>query len=428
MATSSSSRCRVRSALPDVYLGRFSTGPKNSLADVPGVLCHTQSIVEPANSSHGAVNTGVTTILPRADFFHNACYSGIFRLNGSGELTGSHWIEETGLLHSPIILTNSFSVGAIYSGIYEHCIQQYRNKENGEADWFMLPVVGETYDGHLNDVSAMAVKPGHIGQGISNASADPVPEGNTGGGTGMICHYFRAALGPPAASSRLPIFPPPHPPPPPLPTTPPRSAPQNFRLAGAPIGRLLEQETQAAAHKQPESPQQQQQQQQAQERLSSIAAHKDKKDGSIIIILATDAPLHPLQLQRLAKRASLGLARVGGNAHNPSGDIFLAFSTANEIPVQTVTAGGADVDPWKPRELGVRVVDDQTINSLFEATADAVEEAILNALCMAESMTGLGARSIEALPLERVKELMKKYLQLLRLVVVVLVIPEAFCV
>ncbi|KAK7539743.1 peptidase family T4 protein [Phyllosticta citribraziliensis] len=423
MATSSSSRCRVRSALPDVYLGRFSTGPKNSLTDVPGVLCHTQSLVEPANPSHGAVNTGVTTILPRADFFHNACYSGIFRLNGSGELTGSHWIEETGLLHSPIILTNSFSVGAAYSGIYEYCIQQYRNKENGEADWFMLPVVGETYDGHLNDVSAMAVKPGHIVQGISNASADPVPEGNTGGGTGMICHYFKGGTGSSSRiitgadlSSSAPAS---------------TSAPHNsaeerptteytlgvlvqanygkmrdFRLAGAPIGRLLEQEAQAAAHKQPESPQQQQ----AQERLASIAAHKDKKDGSIIIILATDAPLHPLQLQRLAKRASLGLARVGGNAHNPSGDIFLAFSTANEIPVQTVTAGGADVDPWKPRELGVRVVDDQTINSLFEATADAVEEAILNALCMAESMTGLAGRSIEALPLERVKELMEKYL------------------
>lgn len=182
--------------------------------------------------------------------------------------------------------------------------------------------------------------------------------------------------------------------------------------SGAPIGRLLVQEAQAAAvaaHEQPESPSQQAQERAA--NLSSIAAHKDKKDGSIIIIiLATDAPLHPLQLQRLAKRASLGLARVGGNAHNPSGDIFLAFSTANEIPDQTVTAGSTKVDPWKPRELGVRVVDDQTINSLFEATADAVEEAILNALCMGESMTGLGERRVEALPLERVRQLMKKYL------------------
>ncbi|KAK7521405.1 peptidase family S58 [Phyllosticta citriasiana] len=421
MTTSSSPRCRVRSALPDLYLGRFSPGPKNSLTDVPGVLCHAQSIFESANSAHGPVNTGVTTILPRADFFHQACYSGIFRLNGSGELTGSHWIGETGLLHSPIVLTNSFSVGAAYQGIYEYCIQHYRNKENGEADWFMLPVVGETYDGILNDVSAMAVKPDHIVQGISNASADPVPEGNTGGGTGMIAHWFKGGTGTSSriitaadlASSASASTSAPH-----------NSAEgptasytlgvlvqanygrmRDFRIAGAPIGRLLEEEAQAAAHKQPESspsPQDQAQKGRA-ANLSTIAAHKDKKDGSIIIILATDAPLHPLQLQRLAKRASLGLARVSGNAHNPSGDIFLAFSTANEIPVQTAT------DPWMPRELGVRVVDDQTINPLFEATADAVEEAILNALCMAESMTGLGGRSVEALPLERVKELMKKY-------------------
>ncbi|KAK7518450.1 peptidase family T4 protein [Phyllosticta citriasiana] len=360
MTTSSSPRCRVRSALPDLYLGRFSPGPKNSLTDVPGVLCHAQSIFESANSAHGPVNTGVTTILPRADFFHQACYSGIFRLNGSGELTGSHWIGETGLLHSPIVLTNSFSVGAAYQGIYEYCIQHYRNKENGEADWFMLPVVGETQ------------APDHIVQGISNASADPVPEGNTGGGTGMIAHWFKG--GAPQRPTPLGVL-----------VQANYGRMRDFRIAGAPIGRLLEEEAQAAAHKQPESspsPQDQAQKGRA-ANLSTIAAHKDQKAGSIILILATDAPLHPCQLQRLAKRASLGLARVSGNAHNPSGDIFLAFSTANEIPVQTAT------DPWMPRELGVRVVDDQTINPLFEATADAVEEAILNALCMAESMTGL---------------------------------------
>ncbi|KAK8188268.1 peptidase family S58-domain-containing protein [Phyllosticta capitalensis] len=419
MVASSSPRCRVRSALPNLHYGRFSPGPKNSLTDVPGVLCHTQSIIEPATSSHGPINTGVTTILPRADFFHKACYSGIFRLNGSGELTGSHWIEETGLLHSPIILTNSFSVGAAYQGIYEYCIKHYRNEENGEADWFMLPVVGETYDGILNHVSALAVKPDHIVHGITNASADPVPEGNTGGGTGMICHYFKGGTGTSSRIITADLS---------CSASASTSAPHNsaecptytlgvlvqanygrmrdFRIGGAPIGRLLEEEAQAAAHKQPELPEAQQHAAD----LSTIAAQKDKKDGSIIIILATDAPLHPLQLQRLAKRAALGLARVGGNAHNPSGDIFLAFSTANEIPVQTVTAGGAAVDPWKPRELGIRVVDDQTINSLFEATADAVEEAILNAVCMAESMTGLGGRTANALPLERTKELMQKYL------------------
>jgi len=143
---------------------------------------------------------------------------------------------------------------------------------------------------------------------------------------------------------------------------------------------------------------------------AQINAAKDKKDGSIIVIIATDAPLHPLQLQRLAKRATVGLARVGGVGHNPSGDIFLAFSTGNEIPVQTVGADHRDVDPWKPAAMSVDMIDDNTINSLFEAAADSVEESIYNAVCMAENMTGFQDRVAHGLPLERVKELMQKYL------------------
>ena len=179
-------RRRIRDLLPKLHLGRFQPGPLNSFTDVPGVLVHTESIHLPATDKTGAVNTGVTTILPRKDFFHNACYSGLFRFNGSGEMTGSHWIEETGLLHSPIILTNSFAVGAAYQGIYEYGIREYCD-DKGRVDWFMLPVVGETFDGYLNDISQFAVKPQHVVQGIERATSDPVPEGNTGGGTGMIC-------------------------------------------------------------------------------------------------------------------------------------------------------------------------------------------------------------------------------------------------
>lgn len=403
--SSTTPRCRVRTLLPNLYLGRFQPGPKNSLTDVEGVLCHVQSIIEPANDKHGPINTGVTTILPRADFFNHACYAGMFRLNGSGEFTGSHWIDETGLLHSPIILTNSFSVGAAYQGIYEYCIPRHQ-AAGGEIDWFLLPVVGETFDGILNDIGALKVQPAHIVRGIESVSADAVPEGNTGGGTGMICHWFKGGTG---SSSRV------------VPADPAASKKEytvgvlvqanygrmrDFTLKGAPIGRLIEEEAKRAASENPADAA-------AKERVEAIAdieASKNKKDGSIIIVLATDAPLHPLQLQRLAKRCSLGLARVGGNAHNPSGDIFLAFSTAGHIPVQTVTAGGATVDPWKPKPLTVEVLDDQTINALFEATADAVEEAILNALCMAETMTGVRGTTVEALPLEKVKRFMAKYM------------------
>ncbi|KAJ7660260.1 peptidase family T4 protein [Mycena polygramma] len=401
----SSPRCRLREFLPNLYLGRFQPGPKNSITDVDGVLCHTESIILPPSSAHGPVNTGVTTILPRADFFNQACYAGTFRLNGSGEFTGSHWIAETGLLHSPVVLTNSFSVGAAYQGIYEYCIPRHRNAQ-GEIDWFLLPVVGETFDGTMNDISALKVQPSHIVRGIEQANADAVPEGNTGGGTGMLCHGHKGGTG---SASRLV----------PADSTADKAnytigvlvqanygRLRDLRIGGAPIGRLLEENALKAAAENPTDTSANA----AVKNMEEIEAKKDKKDGSIIIVLATDAPMHPLQLQRLAKRATMGLARVGGNAHNPSGDIFLAFSTANEIPVQTVTASGRSVDPWTPKPLSVQVLDDQTINGIFEATADAVEEAILNALCMAQSMEGVGGIKAEALPLDKVKELMLKYL------------------
>jgi len=394
-------RCRIRELLPELYLGRFPPGRLNSLTDVPGVLVHTESIHAAPSGKVDVVNTGVTTILPRRNFFDDACYAGLFRFNGSGELTGSHWIEETGLLHSPIILTNSFSVGACYQGIYEHAIRDHRD-ENGRVDWFMLPVVGETYDGFLNDIAHMSVKPEHVVRGIDAANADAVPEGNTGGGTGNVCHFFKGGTG---NSSRVVAgfdqqgndkdytvaalvqanY----------------GRPDALRIGGAPIGRLLQQETQTAAAADARK----------KAALEKLDGEKTRKDGSIIVILAADAPLHPQQLQRLAKRATSGLSRVGGAGHNLSGDIFLAFSTANHIPAQTVTGKKRAVDPWKPTPIdSVVVLDDNTINSLFDAAADATEEAIYNALCMAESMVGVDGRVVEALPLDRVKSLMEKYL------------------
>lgn len=400
----SSSRQRVRDLLPSVYLGRYETGVKNSITDVEGVLVSTQSIRESPkypDAPAGSINTGVTTILPRKDWFSNGCFAGIFRFNGSGEMTGSHWIEESGLLHSPVVITGSFGVGNAYNGIYEHGIREHSDQV-GKVGWFLLPVVAETFDGYLHDVSKFAVTSEHVVKGIDEASSDPVQEGNTGGGTGMICHWFKGGTG---SSSRL------------VPADQGKTytigalvqanygSMRDFKVSGAPIGRLIYEEQQRLAEENPADPEFLAQS----KLLFKIKEEKDKQDGSIIVVLATDAPLHPTQLKRLAKRATVGLARVGGWGSNSSGDIFLAFSTANENTAQRHTASKQTVDPWKPKSHSVDMIDDQTINALFEASADAVEEAILNAVFKAETMEGNGNK-IDALNLAKVKELMQKYL------------------
>ena len=375
-----SQRARVRSVLPKLFLGYHPPGPKNSLTDVPGVLVSTQSIREPKSTIHHEINTGVTTILPRENWFHSACYAGIFSFNGSGEMTGTHWLNETGLLQSPIIITNSFAVGSCYTGVYQYAIREYA-EENGLADWFLLPVIAETFDGYLSDIAAMPVKPEHVVKGIETATDAAVEEGCTGGGTGMVLAWFKGGTG---SASRVleglaygkktqytvaalvqANY----------------GAKRDVRIGGVPVGRIfMEQDEEVEREK--------------------------TKDGSIIIILATDAPLHPIQLQRMAKRATVGLARCGGWGSNSSGDIFLAFSTASEIdPNRNVTS------KLIPKiEQSVDVVKDETINGLFECAADAVEEAIYNALCMAEDTIGPLGRDVKAMDLDRLKSVMEKYL------------------
>ncbi|KAI9162739.1 d-aminopeptidase [Paramyrothecium foliicola] len=380
-------RGRLRDVIPEAHLGFWQPGPKNGITDVPGVLAHTVTIRDPS----GQVNTGVTTILPRRDWFHKACHAGMFRLNGSGEMTGSHWIEETGLLHSPIVITNSFAVGPCYTGIYKYAIEHYGQGEQG-VDWFLLPVVAETFDGHLNDLRQFAVTPEHVVESITKASEEPVPEGNVGGGTGMMCQGWKGGTG---TSSRV------------VPGADKTSYTvaalvqanygrlQHLHISGVPVGRIFQKR--AASNDA------------ASTHHAEYDAAKDTKDGSIIVILATDAPLLPGQLQRLAKRATMGLARVGSYAHNPSGDLFLAFSTTTEIPVQTVTGQHSSVDRFKPRMINMDATDNQTINGLLEAAADATEEAIYNALSMAETMTGNMGRTVEALPLRETREIIVKF-------------------
>ena len=188
---SASKRGRIREIIPSIIIGRHSPGPRNSLIDVPGVLVHTESFHRTAPS---VVHTGVTTILPRRDWFEHACHAAVYAFNGCGELTGSHWLEESGILCSPILLTGSFAVGACHTGIFEYAVSEHRDSE-GLVDWGLLPVVGETYDGFLSDIGAMVVQPAMARRGIARASASPIPEGNTGGGTGMMCHGFKGGTG-----------------------------------------------------------------------------------------------------------------------------------------------------------------------------------------------------------------------------------------
>ncbi|EFY91865.1 peptidase family T4 protein [Metarhizium acridum CQMa 102] len=381
-------RDRIRNILPDIYLGRWPTGRLNSITDVPGVLVHTQSI-EPDSDVH----TGVTTILPREDWHKFSSFAGLFRFNGCGEMTGSHWLNETGLLCSPIIITATSSVGEGYRGVTEYVYRHHR-QQGGEVDLFLLPVIAETYDGFLSDPARFAVTPEHVIKGIQSATADAVPEGNTGGGTGMICHRFKGGTG---SSSRIVkgyssdgkevdytvgVL-----------------VQANYGLAetlcidGVPVGRILQREGKLSA------------------KPADVDAPEPRKDGSIIIIVSTDAPLIPIQLQRLATRATVGLGKVGGYGNNNSGDIFLAFSTANKVPFGDVSLQSRPgFNDFTPAERVVRMSDNDTMNGLFEAAADATEEAIYNAMFMAESMTGYKGRHVPALDLDDVKRIVEKKL------------------
>lgn len=406
-------RARVRDVLPTLFLGHHSPGRLNSLTDVPGVLVSTQSIRRPAGHNpakpSSVINTGVTTILPRKDWFNQGCYAGYFRFNGSGEMTGSHWLDETGLLNSPIVITNSFAVGPAYSGIYEYAIREYANKETGLVDWFLLPVVAETYDGFLNDIATMAVTPQMIVKGIDEANGERVKEGCTGGGTGMCCQGFKAGTG---SASRLvdamvrgekkefvvaalvqSNF----------------GAARDLRFGTVPVGRILAEES--------ERDKQQKQQQEGKDDVplaaeESSTARSAPKDGSIIIVLATDAPLHPTQLRRLARRATVGLSRTGGWGSNSSGDVFLAFSTANSIPREPPTPKGLtrrEALFTATVEQSIDIVQHTSENGLFEAAAESVEEAILNSLTMAESTEGPEGLKMEAIDLEKLKRVVEEY-------------------
>ena len=367
---------RVRARDLGIEIGYLRPGTWNAITDVPGVRVGFSTIIEGEGDlvvGQGPVRTGVTVVFPRDGVYENPVFAGYHQLNGNGEMTGIAWIQESGLLTSPIGITNTHSVGVVRDAFIEWDREQYAGP--GIMPW-RLPVVSETSDHYLNDANGFHVKPKHVFAALESAASGPVAEGNVGGGTGMICHEFKGGTG---TSSRV-------------------LEPEDggwtvgvlvqanygwrkhLSIDGVPVGREISTDVVGSPRSKP-------------------AQYQQPGDGSIVVIVATDAPLLPIQCKRLAQRATLGVARVGGNGDNGSGDLFLAFSTGNE---------GLEPDEDKS-PVAVRMTPNNAISKLFEAVADATEEAILNALCMAETMTGSTGRTVHAMPLDRVAEIMRAY-------------------
>lgn len=340
-----------------IEIGLARPGPLNAITDVAGVRVGHATIVRgdgPLVVGEGPVRTGVTVVCPRPGRTRDdPVFAGCHRLNGNGELTGLEWIREAGILGTPIALTNTHSVGVVRDALIAAELDGGRD----EVYW-SLPVVGETYDGILNDINGMHVRAEHVRDALAAARGGPVEEGSVGGGTGMVCHELKGGIG---TASRIA-----------------RDAEwvvgalvqanygrrEALRVDGAPVGRRLGRERVPSPY--------------AQEAQLRAAAGS----GSIIVVLATDAPLLPHQCERLAQRATIGLARAGGGVSDSSGDLFIAFATGNTgLPRDEYS--DADI-----RALGVEMVTNAAMTPLFEAAADATEEAILNALLAAGTLTG----------------------------------------
>ena len=350
-----------------------STGKYNSITDVKGVEVGYSTIISGQGKNiigRGPVRTGVTAILPRGRI-NNPVFANWYSLNGNGEMTGTTWITESGFLETPIMITNTNSVGVVRDAVLKWFVERHWYKEDW---WYTYPVVAETYDGFLNDVYGFHVEEKHAYEALNNASGGQVKEGNIGGGTGMMCLGFKGGTG---TSSRIikikdstyvvgvlvqSNF----------------GAKRNLTIAGVPVGKEL-QDTLNSELKGPP------------------ISYRKEGDGSIIVVVATDAPLLPHQLKRIAQRVPLGIGKVGGRGENGSGDIFIAFSTANPSAFQRNNIS-------KPDQL-----PNDLINPFFEATVQAVEEAIINAMVAAETMEGINGNKAYALPHNLVVNILKKY-------------------
>jgi D-aminopeptidase len=340
-------------------------GTYNAITDVAGVEVGLTTLISGTGAltvGKGPVRTGVTAVLPRGKASGNQVFAAWFTLNGNGEMTGTTWLEESGVLEGPVMITNTHSVGVVHDAVIAWQLARLGRKFPA----WSLPVVAETWDGELNDINGFHVKPEHVFEALDGAKPGPVAEGNVGGGTGMIVHEFKGGTG---TSSRLVKV---------------HAAAytvgvlvqanyglrDQLTIAGVPVGREIE----------------------------DLRPRVTRGDGgSIIAIIATDAPLLPHQLKRIAERASLGVGKTGGIGGNGSGDIFIAFSTAN--PEAPGAAGLANVV----------MLPNDWINPLFAATVQATEEAVINAMIAAETMEGVNGNTVYAIPHERLRSILKKY-------------------
>ena len=351
-------------------------GPLNAITDVAGVTVGHSTIIAGDGRlivGRGPVRTGVTAVFPRGASNGDPVFGGWFTLNGNGEMTGTTWLEESGFLAGPVLITNTHSVGVVRDAVIEWLVHK-----GFEFDW-SLPVVAETWDGALNDINGFHVTKEHAFAALDSARGGPVAEGNVGGGTGMICNQFKGGIG--TASRRLAVD---------------RGgytigvlvqcnygSRARLSIAGVPVGQEIP-DLLPCYDSLPGPPP-----------TGRRCAAGEK--GSIIIVIATDAPLLPHQLKRIARRAALGVGRLGGTGGNPSGDIFVAFSTANP--------GAARPDA----NVSVTMLPNERITPLFEATIQATEEAIVNAMVAAESMTGVNGLRVFALPHDRLRAALRKY-------------------
>ena len=352
--------------------------PLNAITDVAGVTVGHSTIIAGQGKlvvGQGPVRTGVTAIFPRGATNGDPVFGAWFTLNGNGEMTGTTWLEESGFLAGPVMITNTHSVGIVRDAVIEWLV-----RKGFEFDW-SLPIVAETWDGSLNDINGFHVTKEHAFAALDSARGGPVAEGSVGGGTGMICNQFKGGIG--TASRRLPAD---------------RGgytvgvlvqcnygSRGRLSIAGVPIGQEIP-DLLPCRDSIPGAP-----------RVGGGRRCEDAEKGSIIIVIATDAPLLPHQLKRIAKRAALGVGRLGGTGGNPSGDIFVAFSTANP--------GAAKPDA----NVTVTMLPNERISPLFEATIQATEEAIVNAMVAAETMTGINGMRVYALPHDRLRAALRKY-------------------
>jgi D-aminopeptidase len=349
-----------------------SPGPFNAITDVFGVTVGHTTLISGAGKlqvGKGPIRTGVTAVLPRGkDSMNDPVFAGWWSLNGNGEMTGTTWVEESGFLEGPVMITNTHSVGVVRDAVIQWRVAHGQPDPTGY--WWSLPVVAETWDGWLNDINGFHVKPEHAFHAIDSAQGGAVEEGAVGGGTGMVCNEFKGGIGTSSRKIESKIgaytvgvlvqcnY----------------GSRKNLRIAGAPVGREI-----------PEDP------------AYASTSFNELDRGSIIVVVATDAPLVAHQLKRLARRVSLGLGRNGSISGNGSGDIFIAFSTANS------GAGAAD------HLVDLKMLPNDQIDPVFTATVQATEEAIINAMVAAETMTGIENHKIIRLPHDRLRAVLKKY-------------------